>query len=253
VRSHLINAIIEGEGEKQLKDPKEILPLKMPSSIPYREAIDFLRFNETEKALRAAAEAGNQQVEKLLKQREQILKVDEVFRLLVGRKWITDRKTGEQRIGAFWAAFETRKKNDQEGITAARKKEREEAAKREAIFKEAAKEIIERGGFVVEVPIVKEIRGNKVKVGEEKGVFRLEKKRSKVRVVRDPKTGREIEKGGNEYWEIVEIFGATGGLKVGATSPLDMSAFPQWFREGAKPYFVMRGKNFIERLTTQEK
>jgi hypothetical protein len=121
--------------------------------------MNFLRFHGTEKALQAAAEAGNEQAKKLLEQREQIIAGNEVVRRLVGPQWITDRKTNEKRVGAFWAAFETRKKNDKEGVTAARKKEREEAAKREAAFKKATEEIIKRGGFVVEAPVIKEIRG----------------------------------------------------------------------------------------------
>lgn len=238
VKSRLMNAIIEGEGEKQLKDPKEIVPWKVgQTSIQYGDAMNFLRFHETEKALRAAADSGNEQAKKLLEQRDQIIHGNEVIRRLVGPQWITDRKTNEKRMGAFWAAFETRKKNDKEGITAARKKEREEAAKREAAFKKSTGEIIKHGGFVVEAPIVKEVRGKKEVVGREKGAVRLEKGKSKK---------------GNEYWKVAEIFGATNGLKVGDVSPLDMRSFPQWLRESAKPYFVMHGKDFDERLMYEE-
>ncbi len=238
VRSRLINAIIDGEGEKQLKDPKEIVPWKVAqTSIRYVDAINFLRFHETEKALRAAADAGDKQAQKLLEQRDQIIKGNEVIRRLVGPQWITDRKTNERRMSAFWAAFETRKKNDKEGITAARKKEREEAAKREAAFKKATEEIIKRGGFVVEAPVIKEVRGKKEVVGKQKVAVRLEKGKSKK---------------GNEFWKVVEVFGATNGLKVGDASPLDMRSFPQWFRESAKPYFVMHGEDFVERLVYEK-
>ncbi len=233
-RSRLINAIIDGEGEKQLKDPKEIVPWKVaPTSIPYRDAIDFLRFHETGKALQAAAEAGNKQAQKLLEQRDKIINGNEVIRRLVGPQWVTDRKTNKRQMSAFWAAFETRKKNDKEGITAARKKEREEAAKREAAFKEATEEIIKRGGFVVEVPVIKEIQGKRVVVGKEKGAVRLEKGKSKK---------------GNEFWKVVETFGATNGLKVGDVSPLNMRSFPQWLREVARLYFIKHDEDFVERL-----
>jgi hypothetical protein len=234
VRSRLMNAIIDGEGSKQLKDPKEIVPWKVAqTSIQYREAIDFLRFHETEKALRTAAKAGDTQAQKLLKQRKQVINGNEVIRRLVGPQWVTDRKTNERRMGAFWAGFETRKKNDKEGITAARKKEREEAAKREAAFRKSTEKMIKRGGFVVEVPVVKEVRGKKEVVGKEKGAILLEKGKSKK---------------GNEYWKVAEIFGAINGLKVGDVSPLNMRSFPQWLRESAKPYFVMHGEDFDERL-----
>jgi hypothetical protein len=179
-----------------------------------------------------------------LEQREQILKVDEVFRRLVGRRWITDRKTGERRMGVFWAAFETRKENDRKGITAARKKEREEAAKREAAFKKAAEEIIGRGGFVAEARVVKKGRGTERVVVRDKVAVLLQKGKSKK---------------GNEYWEVVELVTAAQGkveeaygLRVGHRSTLDMGQFVEWLREGAKPYFVMRGEDFIERLTYEK-
>ncbi len=234
VRTRLMNSVIDGEGEKQLKDPKEIVPWKVgPTSIQYGDAMNFLRFHETEKALQTAANTGNEQAKKLLEQREEIINGNEIIRRLVGPQWVTDRKTNERRAGAFWAAFETRKKNDKEGVTVARKIEREEAAKRDAAFKESTEEIIKRGGFIVEAPVLKEVRGKKEVVGQQKGAVRLEKGKSKK---------------GNEYWKVAEIFGATGGLKVGDVSPLDMRSFPQWLSESAKPYFVMHGKDFDERL-----
>jgi hypothetical protein len=238
VRSSLMSSIIDGEGEKQLKDPKEIVPWKVgPTSIQYGDAMNFLRFHETEKALQAAAEAGDEYAKKMLEQREQIIADNEIIRRLVGPQWITDRKTNEKRMGAFWAAFETRKKNDKEGVTAARKKEREEAAKREAAFKKETEEIIKRGGFVVEVPVIKKVRDKREVVGKQKGVVRLEKGKSKK---------------GNEYWKVAEVFGTTNGLKVGDASPLDMRSFPQWLSRSAKPYFVMHGEDFIERLAYEE-
>lgn len=234
VRSRLMNAVIDGEGEKQLKDPKEIVPWRVASTtVQYGDAIDFLRFHETEKALQAAAEVGNEQAEKLLEQRKQIIAGNEIIRRLVGSQWVTDPKTNEKRMGAFWAAFETRKKNDKEGVTAARKKEREKAAEHKAAFEKSMEEIIQRGGFVVKAPVMKEVRGNREIVGEQRGAVRLEQGTSKK---------------GNEFWKVTEIFGVTNGLKVGNVSPLDMRSFPQWLRESAKPHFVMRGENFIERL-----
>ncbi|MFN7088409.1 MAG: hypothetical protein ACK4NX_01090, partial [Candidatus Paceibacteria bacterium] len=256
VRSHLINAIIDGEGEKQLKDPKEIVPWKVgPTSIPYRDAIDFLRFHETEKALQAAAEAGNERAKKLLEQREQIIRGHEVIRRLVGPQWITDRRTNERRMGAFWAAFETRERNDKEGITAARKRERQEAAKREAALQKSIEEIIARGGFVVEVPIVRVIGGKKVIVGEARVAIRLEKRRSPERIVGGKK------KGGNEYWVVVEVVGVpeeitrtwAKGYSVGDTSTLNMRHFDIHIREAARSYFAMHGEDFVERIMYEGK
>lgn len=220
VRSRLIGAIIDGEGEKQLKDPREIVPWKTGStSTPYGDAMNFLRFYGTEQALQAAANTGNEQARKLLEQREQIISGNEVIQRLVGREWVFDQQTKQKRRGTFWAAFETRNKNDKAGVTAARKQEREQAAEREAAFNKSTEKIISRGGFVVEVPIIKEVHGERQVVGREKGAVLLEKGTSKT---------------GNEYWRVVEIFGATNGLRVGNTSPLDMRSFPQWLRESAR-------------------
>jgi hypothetical protein len=235
IRSRLIAAIIDGEGEKQLEDPREVVPWKIrPTSIPYEDAINFLRFYGTEETLRAAADAGDEQAKKLLEQREQVIAGNEAIRRIVGPQWITDRKTGKKRLGAFWAAFETRKENDQKGITAARKKEREEAAKREAEFRKNAKQIIDRGGFIAEVPVFEEIKGKRVIVGKQRGVVRLEKRKSKK---------------GNDFWQVVEVYGTTNGLKVGDASPLDMRSFPEWLRESANLHFVKQGANYVERLT----
>jgi hypothetical protein len=238
VRSQLRRAIIDGEGEKQLKDPSEVVPWEVRStSIPYYLALGEIQDDTTKNALELAARSGDKNAERLLKQRDEVLVADQILFRLFGKKWITDRKTNEKRLSPFWAAFETRIKNDREGITAARQKEREEAAKREAEFKQKAQEIIDRGGFVVEVPIIKIVRGKREVVGKQKGVVRLEKRKSKK---------------GNEYWKVVEVFGITNGLKVGDVSPLDMLSFPQWFREAAKPYFVMRGEDFVERVANEE-
>jgi len=239
VRNSIIESIIDGEGKQQLKEPKEIVPWEVRStSIPYIDAMDTLRYSGTTEALQVAADAGNEQAKHLLEQREKILGENEVLRKLVGRKWITDRKTGKKYLGAFWSAFETRKENDKNGITEKRKKEREEAARREAEFQKAAAEIIKRGGFVVEVPIFKQIKGKRQVIGKEKGVVRLEKAKSKK---------------GNEYWKVVETFGATNGLDVGDASPLNMRSFPQWFRDSARIHFTLNGENFVERLGYETK
>ena len=234
VRSRVIKSIIEGEGKQQLKEPKEIVPWEVrPTSIPYVGAINTLRYRGTTEALQAAADAGSEQAKRLLEQRRQILAENEILSKLVGRKWITDRKTGEKRLGEFWSAFETRKANDKKGITEARRKERKEAAERKAEFQRAAAEIIERGGFVVEAPVVRQIKDRLQVVGKGKGAVRLEKVKSKK---------------GNEYWKVVEVLGVTSGLNVGAASPLNMRSFPQWLRDSARKHFITRGEDFVERL-----
>lgn len=234
VRNRLIESVIEGEGERQLQKPKEVVPWAVRSTtIPYIEAMNSLRYRGNREALKAVADAGNEQAKRLLEQCEQILNENKVLRKLVGRKCTTDRKTGKKYLGAFWTAFETRKENDKNGITEARKKKRKETAKREAEVQKVTTEIIKRGGFVVTVPVVRQIRGKQQVVGKKEGVVRLEKTRSKK---------------GNEHWTVAEISGVTNGLQVGSTSPLNMSSFPSWLRESARNKFIMHGEDFDELL-----
>ncbi len=219
VRSRIIKSIIEGEGEGQVKDAKELVPWTIYStSIPYVEAMNTISYHDTIQALKAAADDGDERAKRLLEDRKQIVSENEIIRKLVGKKWITDKKTNEKHLGTFWAAFATRKENDSKGITEARRKERKEALAKAAEFKKAADEIIERGGFVVKVPVLKKIKGKLQVVGNKKGVIRLEQAKSKK---------------GNGYWKVVEILGASNGLKVGAVSPLNMQSFPQWLQDSA--------------------
>ncbi len=91
--------------------------------------------------------------------------------------------------------------------------------KQKEIFEKESQAIIERGGSIVKVPIIEKVRGKNIVVGKEKGIVRLEKAMSKK---------------GNEYWKVVEVYGATNGLKVGDNSPLDMRSFPVWLRESVQ-------------------
>jgi len=60
---------------------------------------------------------------------------------------------------------------------------------------------------------------------------------------------RRKSKRGNDFWQVVEVYGTTNGLKVGDASPLDMRSFPEWLRRSANLHFVKQGPNYVERLT----
>jgi len=234
VRSCLIKSVIEAEGEQQLKKPKEVVPWEVHSStIPYTEAMNSLRYRGNREALKAAADDGNEQAERRLKECEQILNENRALSELFGRQRIKDRKTGKKCLGAFWALFETRRENDKNGTTEARKRERKEAAKREAKARKTVADILKRGGFAVNMPIVKLIGGKQRVVGKKEGAIRLEKTKSKK---------------GNEHWMVAEISGGENVLDVGSTSPLNMSSFPSWLRGSAKDLFIMHGEDFDELL-----
>jgi len=241
-RSHLIKSIIEGEDEQQLKDSKEVVPWEVyPTSIRYIDAIKTLQYGNFPKALRVMAKNGDEQAKRLLEQTKQIITENEALRKLLGKRLITDKKTNEKHLGTFWSAFEIRKANDESGLTKARKKEREEAKKKEQEFQKISAEIIKRGGFPVKIPIKEKSKrgqGRPKTIGSKKGVVRLEKVKSK--------------KGENEYhWKVVEFTGATNELGVGTTSPLDMRSFPEWLSRSAENYFIKDGENFVERFVDE--
>lgn len=220
-RSRLINSIIDGDGEKQIKNSSEIAPWKMVSSIQYKPALDFLRSGEVEKALESAAESGNDHAKKLLEQRIRIFNGNQAIKLLVGPQWIAGKKDGEKRLGMFWDAFETRAKNDKQGITEKNRKAREESEKRDAELSKLIADVVDRGGFAAEA------------AGKKKCAVRLEK---------------EISSKNIEGWRVVEICGNISGLKVGDFSPLSMSAFPSWLVKSAKRNFEMNGKDFVKKI-----
>jgi hypothetical protein len=237
VRGLMRVAVIDGEGERQLKDPSEVVPWEnRATSLPYHETLRELR-SLMKNILRPLAEVGDERAQKLLEQAEEIDRWDRVLLELFGRKWTTDHKTNERRLGAFYRNFETRKENDKKGITEERKRAREDAARREAEFKENAKEIIERGGFVVMAPMIEKVRGKNVETGTQKCAVRLEKVGPK-------------KKGGKDMWKIVEMFPLeVPGLWVGKSSPLNMKQFPEWFLKEAEKYFIRIGDDLVERLT----
>lgn len=233
-RNRLIASIIDGEGEQQLQEPKEVVPWAMRSTtISYIEALNSLRYRRNREALKAVADSGNEDADRLYQECRQILNENEVLRKLVGSKNITDSKTGKKSLGPFWAAFNIRRENDKNGTTEARKKKRDEAEKLEAQAQKNVSDIIGRGGFSVEIPILKFIQGRQQVVGKKYGAVRLERVQSKK---------------GKELWKVKEVSSAVTGLEVESTSLLNMSSFPSWLKECAEKKFIKHGEDFDELL-----
>ncbi|MBN2306564.1 hypothetical protein JXD20_01115 [Candidatus Peregrinibacteria bacterium] len=234
VRNRLIGSVIDGEGKGQLKSSKEVVPwAEHSANISYVETVNGLRYFGNRKRLETMAAAGDVQAAQLLEECEQLINENEVLRRLIGKKHITDRETGKKCLGPFWAAFETRKANDETGVTEVRRKKRKEAAELEAKTKKAMADIIKQGGFAVTVPVYTSIRGKQQLSGKKKGAVRLERDKSKK---------------GSEIWRVAEAAGGADILEVGSTSPLNMSSFPSWVREPAQKKFIMRGEDFVEFL-----
>lgn len=232
-RDRLINSIINGDGEKQIKNSSEIVPWKMVSSVQYRPALDFLRSGEVEKALESAAKSGNEHAKKLLEQREFIFAGDQAIKSLVDPQWTAGKKDGEKRVGMFWAAFEKRAENDKQGITEKNRKAREESGKRDAELNKLIADVVGRGGFAAEAAVIKKVNGKEETASKKKCAVRLEKETSSKNI---------------EGWRVVEICGNISGLKVGDFSPLSMSAFPSWLVKSAKRNFKMNGKDFVKKI-----
>lgn len=217
VKKRLLDAIVEGDGDKQLKQPSEIVPWEVRSSNAYFPAMNFLQSKEVTARMSGLLAEGKPVpwAEPYLRIRDE----NEALKRLIGGKFLKDRggkKTGE--LTELYAAFEIRKKNDEAGVTAARKAEREAVAKGKVEFNKNAAEIVGRGGFMV--------------MGGQ-GVVRLEKVKGQK---------------GTELWEVAEVYGKTGDLKVKSRSVLSMRGFPNWVGEAARTCFITQGQNFVERL-----
>lgn len=118
-------AIIDGEGDKQIKEPKEFIPREMKSSIDYTSAINDLRNLKNQEILKKRVEQGSKNAQRVLDMIEDIKLNDELDKALFGKKWEKWHKEPTKRkLGLFWAAFELRKKNDKAGITKKHKEER---------------------------------------------------------------------------------------------------------------------------------
>ena len=221
VRDKLKNAIIDGEDEKQILTPQEVVPwMGRASSIDYRGALEFLKSPETFKTLQKAADEGDENARQLLEKRDWIIKGNTAFRALVGAKYYTDKKTQQKKKGDFWHAFEVREYNDSKGITLKRKEEREENERRRAEKEKEIQEIVGRGGFVVKVPLYKKLGNKKIKYGTTKGAVKINK---------------ELSKRSNEYLKVEEVSSNIEDvIRVGSSSPLDLSSYPDCIRDSAR-------------------
>ena len=77
-------------------------------------------------------------------------------------------------------------------------------------------EALKNGGFIVEAEHMRLINGRRI-ISKEKGVVRLEETQSKK---------------GNPIMRVAEVIGITDAIKVGDSSPSDLSSFPEWVRKG---------------------
>jgi len=210
LRNRLIKNILEEIGEKQIKEPKEIIPWRVnTASIRYGDAYDFLSSQEIRKTLEDLAKKGDEKSQNYLDQIDQIKMENAILRRIIGPNQIL-------------SAFDKRKENDAKGLTEELLKRKKMAKEKEENISKEIEALVAKGGFIVESPVVESVKGKLRQIGTAKGAVLLEKKKSKKN---------------NDIWEVVEIVGKVNGLKVGRTSLLDMSDFPNYVREAAKAKF----------------
>lgn len=238
-------AVLEKEGAEQIKSPSEVVPWENKTSVHYGESITFLKSKIVEDTLRHAGDAGDAKAQKLLELRSQLMLENEVLRKLFGPKWSFNPKTKEKFPGPFWNLFEERKhagarkaeaeartKKEKEARDVRLKAEKAAADKKLADFMESAKDVLARGGFVVEAPVYQQGASGSHLVGKEPIVVRLEETQDKKMM---------------RTWKVAEVHGKTDGVKVGMVYTRDLLNAPYFLREAAKKEFLMDGPNFVKR------
>lgn len=219
IRAQLREAILHGKDQKQVKSPSELVPWDSKSPIDYFEAVDHLRSDAVVKALEHKAAKGDELAKKLIDDRAAVLNENNVLRYLFGKRWERDNR-GNRVPGPFWNLFEIREKIiSAEAEKAARELKKQEAAA-EAVrkFNEDAKDIIARGGLVVEVPVYEKYAtatatGSRL-VGKRKGAVELEKSKNK---------------NGLTMWKVKALAGERGGLEVGRAFS-SVNQMPPWLK-----------------------
>ena len=122
VREAIMDGILKETGDKQVREPKEIVPwAARTSSIDYFGALEFLRTSKRMDELKRMPGAEEQQAQRLLEDRDRILLENEVLRSLFGSKWRVDAKTKKKTLAPFWAAFDRRVAADKKKANVAAK------------------------------------------------------------------------------------------------------------------------------------
>jgi len=220
IRSKLINAIIDGEGEKQLSDPKEVVPWMIKTGVDYFQATNYMNDPKILKFLKNKIKEGDEKSIQMLGKMELVVGENELFRKIFGAKFINiENKPQKTR---FWKSFDDRKDNDASGLTQKRKEDRARMASEQKAKAEEAKKkdleieaFFEAGGLPVSCPVFKEFKGKKVIDSYKKGYIKFE---------------RFVSKNGTDCLRIIEILGDLP-LKVGQVSSKDGGQFPSWVKE----------------------
>ena len=244
IRAALTDAILLGEGKRQIKSPDEIAPWKKHfSAAPYLASLyavrergsisvsgvgtasyfDNLIFTDDADKKRGITSEVSQKARTTVEMINQADANDRKLRDILGREWETvhfrDKKTREMKESRqqtqFWIAFETRKRNDERGETEKLRQARvaEEKRRKEEIVKMATR----AKALEAEVQRLKDQAGEYAAVFlTPRGAVLLEAKKSKK---------------GNAYIEVVDAIGeAEAKVKKGAAF-LHYSNMPEWLKD----------------------
>ncbi len=201
VKQRILDSVLLFTGNMQIESPREIVPWQMgigADGVHHEHTLRFLEEPGTTHILTILANAGNKEAQETLNLIDKLSKEAQVFRMLFGR----------MNESPFWKAFNERRNNDISGRTEELRRERDRVKKEREEMKEGG-----RSGSGAGLPT----EGFLITLSDGMGAVRIVQK---------------ISKKGAPYWEIVYA-GGSSRVKVGATTPLDMSSFPSELKAAA--------------------
>jgi len=208
-----------------LKSSDQVVPWAKRTNVKYFDAFNTLLHYKATGTIKKLldSEKVSEKIKFQLRDVDNIIELHQTLKQLFGAKNAKNKRPASP----FWQAFADKKKNDKTGKTKEliqQQKENEEAYQQE---KARRQELIDKGGFEVEIPINKKgkVASSKAqKSSYKKGIIIIEKFQTRA-----DKTNYKITNFSKEFRGIVN---------KNTVSQTDMSGFPWWLREPAKIYFA---------------
>lgn len=211
-RTALVNAA-KGEGKQKLDSPADVTPWMMKGQGKgggkYGDALHFLSSGEVKNTVKGLAEADS----KRLQERIDLVQAEAtLFNFLLNGN-------GPKEKSPFFLAFNERRSKGAGAAPGSADAGTRDAEARKAFAREV-KEVLDAGGFAVEVSTPQ---------GSVSGAVHVEKALGK----------KKLNKPQTPIYRITRIVGPLQGIKVSDTSAIDPShnSFPQWFRVEVDKHF----------------
>lgn len=220
-RTALVNAA-KGEGTEKLQSPADVTPwmMKLKGKGSYGDALRFLSGGEVRNTVRGLPELEQQKLQQRI---DSVQAEATLFNFLLNGN-------GPKEASPFFRAFNERSKGAGAApgsadagtkVPAADAAAAIKAKEARRAFAMEVKEVLDAGGFAVEVPTPQ---------GSVSGAVHVEKALGKK------KPGKKEQ---TPIYRITRIVGSLPGIKVGHTSAIDPlhNSFPQWFRVEVDKHF----------------